>query len=257
MTWSQATKYLGLYLDKTITFRQHITEIRTKFKNATHKYYSLICRKSKLNRRYKLLIYTLILKPFLTYASPVWGHSARTDINLLESSQSIILRQILDAHCRNEKKRVCKKKLTDATAGGTKLEPALTLTPVLMRGKCNHGEKDEKKDQYLKSLPRRGRLEEENCRTRTKLEYVTRARMEERRKEALSAPKTRSRSTKNAVGRKMLLFFFLCSRNEKEKSLQGETYRCHSRCNEAGASFNTDPSSDERQMHLNVVKCSN
>ncbi|GFX23608.1 hypothetical protein TNCV_3770811 [Trichonephila clavipes] len=35
-----------------------------------------------------------------------------------------------------KKKRVCKEKLTDATAGGTKLEPALTLIPVLMRGKC-------------------------------------------------------------------------------------------------------------------------
>ncbi|GFT95218.1 hypothetical protein TNCV_3325541 [Trichonephila clavipes] len=44
--------------------------------------------------------------------------------------------------------------------------------------------KDEKKDQHLKSLSRRGRLEEENGRTRTKLEYVTRARMEERRKGA-------------------------------------------------------------------------
>ncbi|GFW20394.1 hypothetical protein TNCV_2729331 [Trichonephila clavipes] len=35
-----------------------------------------------------------------------------------------------------KKKRVCKEKLTDATAGGTKLEPALTLIPVLIRGKC-------------------------------------------------------------------------------------------------------------------------
>ncbi|GFU12847.1 hypothetical protein TNCV_3574101 [Trichonephila clavipes] len=35
---------------------------------------------------------------------------------------------------RNEKERVCKEKLTDTTAGGTKLEPALTLIPVLMRG---------------------------------------------------------------------------------------------------------------------------
>ncbi|GFV78134.1 hypothetical protein TNCV_3045131 [Trichonephila clavipes] len=47
------------------------------------------------------------------------------------------------------------------------------------------------------------------------------------------------------------------SRSEKEKSLQGETYRFHSKWNEAGASFNTDPSSDERQMRLNIVKCSN
>ncbi|GFX69468.1 hypothetical protein TNCV_380371 [Trichonephila clavipes] len=46
------------------------------------------------------------------------------------------------------------------------------------------------------------------------------------------------------------------TRNEK-KNLQGETYRRHSRWNEAGVSFNTDPSSDERQIRLNIVKCSN
>ncbi|GFV92880.1 hypothetical protein TNCV_1692731 [Trichonephila clavipes] len=43
---------------------------------------------------------------------------------------------------------------------------------------------------------------------------------------------------------------------EKKKSLS-KTYRRHSRWNEAGASFNTDPSTDERQMHFNTVKCRN
>ncbi|GFX79968.1 hypothetical protein TNCV_2059861 [Trichonephila clavipes] len=56
----------------------------------------------------------------------------------------------------------------------------------------------------------------------------------------LNSPKMHSRSTKNAVGRRMLLFFF-CSRNGKEKSLQGETYRRHSRWNEAGASLTLIP----------------
>ncbi|GFV84259.1 putative RNA-directed DNA polymerase from transposon X-element [Trichonephila clavipes] len=45
-----------------------------------------------------MLIYTLILKPLLTYASPIWAHAARININLIESSQNAILRQILDAH---------------------------------------------------------------------------------------------------------------------------------------------------------------
>ncbi|GFW97085.1 hypothetical protein TNCV_2697071 [Trichonephila clavipes] len=36
----------------------------------------------------------------------------------------------------NEKERSLQGKLTDDTAGVTKLEPALTLFPVLMRGKC-------------------------------------------------------------------------------------------------------------------------
>ncbi|GFT54487.1 RNA-directed DNA polymerase from mobile element jockey [Trichonephila clavipes] len=78
--WSQHTKYLGVIVDKNLTFRQHITYIRDKFKNTTRKLYSLICRKSKLNRHNKLLIYTLIMKPLLTYASPVWGHAAKTNI---------------------------------------------------------------------------------------------------------------------------------------------------------------------------------
>ncbi|GFT94465.1 putative RNA-directed DNA polymerase from transposon X-element [Trichonephila clavipes] len=45
-----------------------------------------------------MLIYTLILKPLLTYASPIWAHAARTNIDLIESTQNVILRQILDAH---------------------------------------------------------------------------------------------------------------------------------------------------------------
>ncbi|GFY00859.1 RNA-directed DNA polymerase from mobile element jockey [Trichonephila clavipes] len=96
--WSQHTKYLSVIIDKNLTFRQHITHVRNKFKNASRKLYSLICRKSKLNRRKKMLIYTLIFKPLLTYASPIWAHAARTNINLIESSQNVILRQILDAH---------------------------------------------------------------------------------------------------------------------------------------------------------------
>ncbi|GFS88730.1 RNA-directed DNA polymerase from mobile element jockey [Trichonephila clavipes] len=96
--WSQHTKYLGVIIDKNLTFRQHITYIRDKFKDTTRKLYSLICRKSKLSRHNKLLIYTLILKPLLTYASPVWGHAAKTNINLLETSQNVIIRQICNAH---------------------------------------------------------------------------------------------------------------------------------------------------------------
>ncbi|GFT48048.1 RNA-directed DNA polymerase from mobile element jockey [Trichonephila clavipes] len=106
--WSQHTKYLGVIVDKNLTFRQHITYIRDKFKNTTRKLYSLICRKSKLNRHNKLLIYTLIMKPLFTYASPVWGHAAKTNINLLETAQNLIIRQICNAHwyMRNKDLRI-------------------------------------------------------------------------------------------------------------------------------------------------------
>ncbi|GFS64071.1 RNA-directed DNA polymerase from mobile element jockey [Trichonephila clavipes] len=107
--WSQHTKYLGVIIDKNLRFRQHITYVKNKFKNATRQLYSLISRKSKLNRHNKMLIYTLILKPLLTYVSPIWALAARTNIDLIESTQNVILRQILDAHwyMRNADRTAC------------------------------------------------------------------------------------------------------------------------------------------------------
>ncbi|GFX71818.1 hypothetical protein TNCV_2010551 [Trichonephila clavipes] len=46
-----------------------------------------------------------------------------------------------------------------------------------------------KENRYLKTLPHRGRLEEENGRTRTKLKYVTRARNGRAQEGGLTAPK--------------------------------------------------------------------
>ncbi|GFU58869.1 RNA-directed DNA polymerase from mobile element jockey [Nephila pilipes] len=45
-----------------------------------------------------MLIYALILRPILTYASPVWAHCTPTTMDILESSQSSILRTIVKAH---------------------------------------------------------------------------------------------------------------------------------------------------------------
>ncbi|GFS74204.1 RNA-directed DNA polymerase from mobile element jockey [Trichonephila clavipes] len=48
------------------------------------------------------------MKPLLTYAFPVWGHAAKTNINLLETAQNLIIRQICNAHwyMRNEDLRI-------------------------------------------------------------------------------------------------------------------------------------------------------
>ncbi|GFX03215.1 probable RNA-directed DNA polymerase from transposon X-element [Trichonephila clavipes] len=61
--WSQHTKYLGVIVDKNLTFRQHIPYIRDKFKDTTRKLYSLICRKSKLSRPVFLKV----------WGAPPWG----------------------------------------------------------------------------------------------------------------------------------------------------------------------------------------
>ncbi|GFV47748.1 hypothetical protein TNCV_2653111 [Trichonephila clavipes] len=67
--------------------------------------------------------------------------------------------------------------------------------------------------------PSRGRLEEENGRTRTKLEYVTRARMEERREGGLTAPKRVFEEHQKRSGKENAAFFLQL--NEKKGVCKG------------------------------------
>ncbi|GFW03121.1 RNA-directed DNA polymerase from mobile element jockey [Trichonephila clavipes] len=84
--WSQHTKYLGVILDKKLTFKQHITHIRGNFIKKAHTLSPLINRRSKLNRSNKLLIYSLLLRPIIVYAAPE-SSDDRTDTGRLRSQR--------------------------------------------------------------------------------------------------------------------------------------------------------------------------
>ncbi|GBN44566.1 RNA-directed DNA polymerase from mobile element jockey [Araneus ventricosus] len=102
--WSQQAKYLGIILDKKLTWQSHISSIKTNFRNATRKLYPLIARDSDMKRKYKILIYTAILRPIITYGCPIWGAAAKSNINKLEVLENNIIRQIYKAgwYMRNE-----------------------------------------------------------------------------------------------------------------------------------------------------------
>ncbi|GBN88314.1 putative RNA-directed DNA polymerase from transposon X-element [Araneus ventricosus] len=102
--WSQQAKYLGIILDKKLTWQSHISSIKTKFRNATRKLYPLIARDSDMKRKYKILIYTAILRPIITHGCPIWGAAAKSNINKLEVLENNIIRQICKAgwYMRNE-----------------------------------------------------------------------------------------------------------------------------------------------------------
>ncbi|GBO36766.1 hypothetical protein AVEN_164996-1 [Araneus ventricosus] len=51
-------------------------------------------KNSKLSLRNKLLLYKTLMRPIMSYASPVWGAAAKTHINKLETTQNKIARQI-------------------------------------------------------------------------------------------------------------------------------------------------------------------
>ncbi|GFV09186.1 RNA-directed DNA polymerase from mobile element jockey [Trichonephila clavipes] len=53
----------------------------------------------------KLLLYTAVLRPILTYGSPVWGYAADSNIKILEVAQNSLIRNIVkaDRYTRNTK----------------------------------------------------------------------------------------------------------------------------------------------------------
>ncbi|GBM82442.1 RNA-directed DNA polymerase from mobile element jockey [Araneus ventricosus] len=95
--WSQECKYLGVILDKRLTWKPHFLYIKKKFRELTRKFYPLIARNSKMTRNNKLLIYTAYLRPVLSYACPVWGYAAKSNIKLLEKEQNLLIRNICHA----------------------------------------------------------------------------------------------------------------------------------------------------------------
>ncbi|GFU16062.1 RNA-directed DNA polymerase from mobile element jockey [Trichonephila clavipes] len=78
--WVNVVRYLGLFLDSSLTYRQHTKYICDKFWTKIHLSSSLIGRRSPLSLKNKVLLYKQVLRPVLTYAAPVWGAAAPTTI---------------------------------------------------------------------------------------------------------------------------------------------------------------------------------
>ncbi|GFU74026.1 hypothetical protein TNCV_1641521 [Trichonephila clavipes] len=60
----------------------------------------------------KLLLYTAVLRPILTYGSPVWGYAADSNIKILEVAQNSLIRNITSSghsrrNCIEEQLRSC------------------------------------------------------------------------------------------------------------------------------------------------------
>jgi hypothetical protein len=95
--WATTVKYLGVTLDKNLTWNTHITQIRDKFRGAKRALYPLIARNSKLSFSNKLLIYKSFLRPVLTYGSVAWSYAANNLIHKLSASQNIVVREITNS----------------------------------------------------------------------------------------------------------------------------------------------------------------
>jgi hypothetical protein len=90
-------KYLGLHLDRRLTWHKNIFAKRKQLGSTFTKMYWLLGRKSKLSTSNKLLIYKTILKPIWTYKIQLWGTASTFNIKILEHFQPKALCMIVDA----------------------------------------------------------------------------------------------------------------------------------------------------------------
>lgn len=89
-------KYLGLHLDRRLTWKKHIFTKRKQLGLILTKPYWIIGRKSQLSLENKLLMYKMILKPVWSYGIQLWDTASNTNIEILERFQSKTLRIIVN-----------------------------------------------------------------------------------------------------------------------------------------------------------------
>jgi hypothetical protein len=94
---NEAVKYLGLHLDRRLTWRTHIHIKMKQLELSFKRMYWIIGRKSELSLENKLLLYKTILKPLWTYGIPLWGTASQSNIEILQRFQNKILRTIVNA----------------------------------------------------------------------------------------------------------------------------------------------------------------
>ena len=96
LTKTEEIKYLGIHLDRQITWRKHISAKRKQLDLKLRKMCWIIGRKSQLSLANKLLVYKVILKHIWTYCVQLWGSASNSNLEILERFQLKVLWIITD-----------------------------------------------------------------------------------------------------------------------------------------------------------------
>lgn len=94
---AENAKYLGIYLDRRLTWRKHIFTKRKQLGLKLRQLYWIIGRKSQLSLDNKLLLYKTILKPIWTYGIQLWGTASSSNLEILQRFQNKVMRMICNA----------------------------------------------------------------------------------------------------------------------------------------------------------------
>lgn len=92
---SSEVKYLGVTLDKRLTWGSHIKSKRKILNSRLHLLRPIL--KSKLPFHTKIILYKSLLRPIWAYAIQIWGCAKPSQLRTLQAFQSITLRIISSA----------------------------------------------------------------------------------------------------------------------------------------------------------------
>jgi hypothetical protein len=87
-----SVKYLGVHLDTRLVYHKHIDKTIQKARITLNSVYPLLNKTNKLTIKNKLTIYKTIIRPILTYASPVWCNISDTTLTKIQRFQNKCLR---------------------------------------------------------------------------------------------------------------------------------------------------------------------
>jgi hypothetical protein len=90
-------KYLGINLDRRITWKTHIFAKRKHLGLLFQRMYWILGRKSELSLANKVILYKTILNPIWTYGIPLWGTASHSNIEILQRFQNKALRTMVNA----------------------------------------------------------------------------------------------------------------------------------------------------------------
>lgn len=93
---TNSVKYLGVHLDKRLTWRPHIEAKKQHIKIKLIKLAWLLKNKN-LSLECKVLIYKAVIRPIWTYGIQLWGSASASSIDVIQKVQNRVLKSITGA----------------------------------------------------------------------------------------------------------------------------------------------------------------
>lgn len=94
---AEDAKYLGIHLDRRLTWRKHIFTKRKQLGLKLHQIYWILGRTSQLSLNNKVLLYKSIIMPIWTYGIQLWGTAANSNLEIIQRFQNKVLRAMVNA----------------------------------------------------------------------------------------------------------------------------------------------------------------